>query len=351
MRHASCMPFAIAKECRHDREMRMTTFSRIVARILAVVAFCMLLPAFSKAQTYPSKLIRMVVTWPAGGGTDLTARRLAQHLEKVLGQPVVVDNRSGANGIIGTEVVARSAPDGYTIMVTTMPSHASNATTAAKLPYDSVADFIPVSVVSAGPLIIVANPKFPIRTVSDLVALARQQPGAISYASFGVGSLSHIAGEMFKQTANVDLVHVPYKGGPPALADVIAGHVPVYFSGLNSTVLSYLAEGKLRPIAVTGPRRAKRLPDVPRVAETPGFETYQATSGTGVWVPAGTSKEIVARLGDAIRSVIQMEAFRDWVERDGSEIIGSSSDEMLAELKRDIERLGGVIRASAIKSQ
>lgn len=305
------------------------------------------LPAL--AQPWPSKPIRMVIPYPAGGSVDLSGRRLAEDLSPELGQPIVVENRSGANGIIGTTAVAKAAPDGYTILVSTLAAHAGNPSTVKILPYHPINDFVPVTVINTVPLLLVAHPSFPAETVADVVRLAKERPGQITYASFGTGGMAHLAGVQLELRGGVKMMHVPYKGGAPALADVLGGHVQLFFSGINSA-LAHIKAGRLRALAVSGATRAKALPDVPAVAET--YRDYEAGVSPAVWFPAHTPPEIINRMHDAIVKVINTPKFRQAAERDGeSDPIGNKPEEMAAMVKKDLERYAALMQAAGIKPE
>ena len=289
----------------------------------------------------------MVIPYPAGGSVDVSGRRLAEDVAAELGQPVVVENRAGANGIIATDFVAKAAPDGYTMLVSTLAAHAGNPAAVKSLPYDPIRDFAPVTVINTVPLLLVVHPSFPGGTVADIVRLARERPGKINYASFGTGGMAHLAGVQLELRGNVKMVHVPYKGGAPALADVLGGHVELYFSGINSA-LPHVRAGRLRAIAVTGATRSKALPDVPAVAET--YKDYEAGVSPAVWYPARTPQDIVNRTHAAVVKVINTLKFRQAAERDGeSEPIGNTPAEMAAMVERDIERYAALFRAAGIK--
>jgi tripartite-type tricarboxylate transporter receptor subunit TctC len=304
-----------------------------------------------QAQTYPTRPVRMIVPYPAGGSIDLAGRRLAEALATELGQPVVVDNRAGANGVIGTEAVAHAAPDGHTILFTTLAAHAGNPALRKELPYDSVKDFAPVTVVNSIPLVLVVHPSSPAKSVADLVKLAKEQPGKITYASFGTGGMAHLAGVQLALMGGIDIVHVPYKGGAPALADVLGGHVYCFFSGLNSA-LPHINSGKLRALAVSGTTRARVLPDVPTVSETPGFKDYEASVSPAVWAPAKTPPEIVARLQRAIAKVIKQPEYRQKLEKDGEgDPIGSTPEEAAAMVQRDLARFAALMKAAGVKPE
>src|ERR1700694_373212 len=239
----------------------------------ALTALLALVALGASAQAYPTRPIRLVVPFPAGGTTDILARAAAQKLTESLGQSVVVDNRPGAAGNIGSDIVAKSVPDGYTLLLGTVGTHAIKPSLYAKMPYDHVKDFMPVVLVAAVPNVLVVNPSLPVKSVSDLIKLAKDKPGQINFASSGSGTSIHLSGQLFKTMAGVDMTHVPYKGSSPALTDLIGGQVQIMFDNLPSA-LQQIKAGKLRAIAVTSAKRAPALPDVPTVAESglPGFE-------------------------------------------------------------------------------
>jgi len=318
-----------------------------------LAAFCgavaALASAAALAQAWPSKPVRMVIPYPAGGSIDVSGRRLAEDLAAELGQSIVVENRSGANGILATDFVAKSSPDGYTMLVSTLAAHAGNPHAVKVLPYDPVRDFAPVTVINTVPLLLVVHPSFAAQSVADIVRLARETPGKITYASFGTGGMAHLAGVQLELRGEVKMVHVPYKGGAPALADVLGGHVQMFFSGINSA-LPHVKAGRLRPIAVSGAARSKALPDVPAVAET--FRDYEAGVSPAVWFPARTPQAIIDRAHAAIVKVINTPKFRQAIERDGeSDPSGITPAEMAAVVQRDIERYGRLFRAAGIQPE
>ncbi len=303
------------------------------------------------AQSYPIKPVRMVVPWPPGGATDIFARMLAEPLSRALGQQVIVDNRGGSNGIIGAEAVARAVPDGYTIMFHIITSHVTNPAVYKKLNYDTLNDFAPVTQTAWTPMVIALHPAFPPKTVSELVALAKARPAQVDYASFGIGSMSHLAGEMFNGMAKVRLTHIPYKGGAAALIDTIAGHVQVNFAGIAPS-LPHVHGGKLRALAVTGKARSKQLPEVPTVAATRGLENYEATNTFATWAPAKTPPDIITRLHGAMVNVMQTTEFKQRLEREGaSDPIGNTPEQMAATLRADMEKLTKLARAAGVEPQ
>ena len=326
--------------------MRTPWFSTIVA-LVAVSA----LPVFAQTAAFPNKPLRMVIPYPAGGPTDILARHVAADMGVVLGQQVVADNRPGANGVIGSEFVARAAPDGYTMLMTGIDQHIGNVLMYKSVPYDALNDFAPVTQVNSVPMVLVINPSVAANNVAELVKIARAQPGKISYASSSIGSLSHLGGEQFRLMAGIDITHIPYKGGGPALNDVVGGQVPMYFSGVNAA-LPFIKAGRLRALAVTGTSRLAVLPDVPTVAETPEFKGYEATLLFGLWVPAKTPSEIIAKLQQSVARAIQTPKFQQMFDADGSGApIGNTPAEMAATISAAGKRLPAIIKASGIKPE
>lgn len=319
------------------------------AFLAAIAGGALTLPALSWGDAFPTRPIRMIVPWPAGGGTDNVARALGEALGAALGQPVIIDNRGGANGVIGSDLLARATPDGYTLMFSDIFSHVLNAFLLKKLPYDIVADFAPVTQISTVPLLLVAHPSFPANNVAELVQLAKDKPGTISYASFGTGSQAHIAGEMLKMMGGINMVHVPYKGGAAAMQDTLGGQVPLNFSGVNLAV-QYVRAGKLKALAITGPKRSKFLPEVPTVAETPGFEGFEASVPFAVWAPAHTPPDIIAKLRDTIAAVISTPRFHQTLDSMGtsSDTIGNTPQQMSATIATFIQQLPAVVKAAGI---
>ncbi|MBT2322099.1 tripartite tricarboxylate transporter substrate binding protein [Variovorax paradoxus] len=293
-------------------------------RILAGAA--LLLAALgAQAQAWPARPVRLVVTYPPGGTVDAVARILAPKLSARLGQPVVIDNRGGAGGAIGGELVAKSPADGYTVMLDAS-NHAQNPALRSKMPFDTLRDFAPVSLLVKVPNILVVHPGASIQSVKDLIAQAKAKPGEINYASSGNGSSPHLAAELFDSMAKTRMTHVAYKGGGPALTDVMAGQVPVFFASLGSG-LPYIQSGKLRPVAIGGKARSPVLPQVPTIAESglPGYEMYEWNA---VFVPAGTPAAVVERLSKEIAATLQDTEIRSRLEALGAEVIGSGPAEL-----------------------
>lgn len=293
-------------------------------RTLAAAALTLASVA-AQAQAWPAKPIKLVVSYPPGGTLDAVARIIATPLSQRLGQPVVVDNRAGAGGAIGGELVAKSAPDGYTVLLDAS-NHAQNPALRSKMPFDTLRDLAPVSLLVKVPNVLVVNPATSIKTVQDLVAQAKAKPGEINFASSGNGSAQHLAAEQFSAMAGVRMTHVAYKGGGPALTDVMAGQVPVFFGSLASS-LAYIQGGKLRAVAVTGKARAAVLPQLPTVAEAglPGYEVYEWNA---VFVPAGTPAAVTERLSKELAAVLQEPEVRKRLEATGAEVIGSTPAEL-----------------------
>ncbi len=317
---------------------------------IAMAAAAALVLGNAVAQQYPSKPVRMVVPWPPGGTSDILARPLAQKLTESLGQSMVVDNRGGSSGVIGMEIVAKSAPDGYTIALHSVTGHLINATFYPSLGYNTERDFVPVTLVGQVPHIIVAHPSLPARSVKELIALAKSRPGDVNYASFGNGSTSHVAGELFKQMTKVSIAHVPYKGGGPALIDTLGGHVTLYFATF-APPLPHVKSGKLKGLGVTGAKRSAVLPDVPTVAETPGLQGYEMTAMFGVLAPAGTPAPIVQRLQAEILKAINTTDYRQRLLNEGvEEAIGSTPEQTAAYLKSELQRLTKILNDANIRS-
>jgi tripartite-type tricarboxylate transporter receptor subunit TctC len=275
----------------------------------ALLLILALLPVLAAAQGYPSKPIRFVVPYPPGGPLDLMARAIGAGLTEAWGQPVVVENKPGAGGGIGAEAVARSPGDGYTLLMGAVATHAINPALYASVPYDPLRDFVPVTLVAQVPNILVVHPALPVATVTELIAYARAKPGTLSFGSGSTGSTGHLAGELFKRMAAVDMVHIPYKGGAPAMADLLAGQTQLMFDNL-ANALPQVRAGKLRGIAVTTLERSVAVPELPTLDEA-GLRGFYLTRWFGVFVPAGTSPEVVEKLNAAILRVLDTPALRE----------------------------------------
>ena len=299
------------------------------------------------AQAYPARPIRIVVPFPAGGATDLLARAVAQKLTEAWGQSVVVDNRPGAGGNIGSELVARAAPDGYTLEMGTVGTHAINASLYAKMPYDHVKDFAPVILVAGVPNVLVINPALPVNSVPALIAYAKANPGKLNFASSGSGTSIHLSGELFKVMAGVQMTHVPYKGSAPALQDLLGGQVQVMFDNLPPS-LPQIKAGKLRALAVTSATRAPALPDVPTIGES-GLPGYEASSWFGVLAPAGTPPAIIAKLNAEIAAWLATPEAKEKMLALGANAAGGSPEDFAKHIAAETAKWQRVVRESGAK--
>jgi tripartite-type tricarboxylate transporter receptor subunit TctC len=312
-----------------------------------LAALCSFSAAAEDAQSYPSKPIRFIVPYPPAGGTDVVARILADPLTAVLGQPIVIDNRGGAAGNLGTDLAAKAAPDGYTILFT-LSSHTINPKLYDKLPFDVERDFVPISLAALSPQILVANPSLPANNIRELIALAKAQPGKLNFASVGTGSPGHIAGELFKLKTGVDMVHVPYKGGGPAVTDTLGGQVQLLFVTLPAA-MQYVKAGKLKALAVTSDKRSEAAPEIPTIAETvPGCVV---NSWYGALAPAKTPPAIVAKLQAAFAKVLAMPDVKAKLFQQGAEAASSTSAELDERIRAELKQWDYVIREAKIKAE
>ena len=296
------------------------------------------------AQTYPSKPIRFIVPLSAGAA-DTLSRTIGAKLTETWGQQVVVENRPGAGTTIGTELAVRAAPDGHTLLMATF-SHAVNATFYRKLPYDTLMDLSAVTLVASAPNVLVVHPSLPVRSVKDLVALAKSRPGQLNFSSAGNGSSSHMGGELFRSLAKVDIVHVPYKGAAPAMADLLGGHVHMTFDPLPSS-LPHVRAGKLRALAVTSGKRSGATPEPPTVAEA-GVVGYEISGWSGVLVPSGTPKQIVGQLHGEILRIVSLPDVKDRFTGLGFDTVGNTPDQFDAFIRSEIAKWGKVVREAKI---
>ncbi|MEJ8846080.1 tripartite tricarboxylate transporter substrate binding protein [Variovorax rhizosphaerae] len=312
---------------------RSRNFNRV--RVVGAAIAWMLASSVAMAQAWPSKPVKLVVSYPPGGTVDAVARVIAPRLSERLHQPVVVDNRAGAGGAIGGEAVARSPADGYTLLLDAS-NHAQNPALRSKMPFDTLRDLVPVSLLVKVPNVLVVTPSTPYRSVKDLLAQAKAKPGEINFASSGNGSAQHLAGELFQTMGAVRLTHVAYKGGGPALTDVMAGQVPVFFASLASS-LPYIQSEKLRAIAVTGKTRSPVLPQLPTVAESglPGYEVYEWNA---IFAPRGTPPAVIERVSTELAAVVQEPAVKSRLEAMGAEVIGSGPAELERFRRAEIEK-------------
>ena len=312
--------------------------------LLLAAACAFTVPAI--AQEYPSKPVRIIIGFPPGGATDLVARLMAPRYTALFKQQFIVDNRPGANGVIGSDLAANAAPDGYVIHLATIGSLVLSPATS-KVPYDSLKDFAPISQAVALQNIFIVHPNLPPRTLKELIALARARPGALNFASSGNASPGHLAGELFKSMAKVNLVHVPYKGGGPAMVDLVAGHVEI-FVAVISTAVPQVKAGKARALAVTGPRRAAALPEVPTVSES-ALKGYEATNWYGYVAPPATPRAIVERLHKATLTVLEMPDVRKTLLDQGIEAAPSSPEQFADYIRAETGKWTNVIKAAGVK--
>jgi len=313
-----------------------------LATLLALIA-----PAAAAAQGYPVKPIRVVVAFAPGGIADFSARSVSQKLAESLGVPVVVENRPGAGGITGAEIVAKSPPDGYTLLVTSI-SHTINPSVRKNLPFDALRDFAAVTLITDAPNLLVVHPSLPARSVRELVALARARPGQISYASSGAGTSTHLSGELFKALARVDIVHVPYKGGGPAVIDLVGGHVQMMFSTLPS-VLQQVRAAKLRGLAVTGARRFPAAQEFPTMIEA-GIAGYEVSGWSGLFAPAGTPRDALGRLAAEIGRILRAPELKERFFAQGAEPVGNSPEVFSAFVNSEVTKWKKVVELSGTRA-
>lgn len=303
-------------------------------------------PGLAGAQAFPAKPIRLIVPYPPGGPTDVLLRIIAGPLGERLGQSVVIDNKPGASGMVGADMVAKASADGYTLLGNAS-IHVINPSLYAKTAYDAIKDFAPVSLVADVPLVLVVNPAQPVASVKELIALAKAKPGALAFASSGNAAAPHLAGEAFKIATGTDMLHVPYKGSGPALTDLMGGQVQLMFDSLPSS-MPFIQGGKLRALAVTTALRSSALPNLPTVAES-GVPGYDMSTWYGVWAPAGTPREVVARLGREIAAVVQLPAVRDRLLALGAEPVGNSPEEFSAFNRSELAKWARIVKQSGAK--
>jgi len=315
--------------------------SLLLMALLAVVA-----ATSWAAAPYPTKPIRIVVTYVPGGNTDVAARLVSPHLTENLGQPVIIDNRGGAGGVVGTEIAARAVPDGYTLLFGTSAGLSINPQLQPRLPYNVERDFAPISLLVINPQLMVAHPGLPANTLGDFLKLARAQPGKFNYASVGVGSPNHLGMELLKTMTGIDIVHIPYKGSAPAVIDLMAGNVSVFFSSVP-VMVQHVRSGKLKALAVGSAARSPAAPDVPTVAESgvPGFEYV---TWYGLFVPSGTQRAIVARLNEAVVKSLRLPQLDQQLRGQGSEPRPTSPEETAAFMKAEYARWSRVVKATGL---
>lgn len=314
-----------------------------------VVSMLLLLTGVAAAQPYPARAIRFVLPYAPGGGTDLTARPIAVKLSEIVGKPVVIDNRPGGAGMIGADIVAKSAPDGYTVLVSAASEMSMNLMLFKEMTYDPVKDFLPVTLATTTPAILLVHPSVPFKSVKELVAYAKAKPSALSYASVGTGSPMHFAGELFNSMVKIKMVHVPYKGAAPALVDLLGGHVPAGFVTLLAG-MPHLKSGKLRALGVTSAQRSSALPEVPAIAEAglPGFDIVQWFA---LWVPAQTPKPVIDKLNSELVKIIQSREYKQRMVESGTEAVGGAPGELAAFQKSEIDKYRKIAAVAGIKPE
>jgi tripartite-type tricarboxylate transporter receptor subunit TctC len=309
-----------------------STFARRVHLIIGLAAVAC--SAIAAAQTYPAKPVRIIVGFPPGGGVDIIARLIGSELQKTLGQPIVVENRTGVAGSLGAELVAKSAPDGYTLLMGNTGSLTINPALYSKMAYDTQGDFAPVALVATSPLVVLVHPSVPATSLAELVAHARGRPGKINFGSGGSGGITHLTAELLKMQAGLDMVHVPYKGSAPAITDLVGGQLQMMVEGIPLAA-PYVQSNKLRALAVTSAKRSPSLPEVPTVAEA-GFPELVVTAWYGLVVPAGTPAAVVARLNEAVNQVLAESAFKDKLLQNGADAAGGTPAQFGDLLRREL---------------
>ena len=323
--------------------------TKLVAAVLVGLSFCTSPIATVRADTYPSQPIRIIVPAAAGGVLDVNARRLSDTLSRSLGQPVIVDNRPGANGFIGAEAAARAKPDGYTVFLAAVNVLCINPALFAKLPYDPVRDYAPITLLVRGYPILLVTPQLPVKTLPEFIEYARARPGTVTYGSPAIGSPQHIAGELLEQLTGVDMVHIPYKNAPQIMTDLIGGQIDATID-YASVAVPQVKAGKVRALAIVGPQRKPAIPDIPTAAEL-GLPAFEMPGWAGFLVPAGTSSQIIARLNKEIIAAMQKRDFLDWVASNGSEVLPSTPEEFASYMKTELARWSKIIKDAKVETQ
>lgn len=316
---------------------------RTILVLLASIGTCV--GTAHSAEPYPNRPIRLIVPSGAGGVTDILARLLAERMRGALGHQVVVDNRSGAGGIVGSEIVAKATPDGYTLLMV-FPSHAVNPSLNRKMPYDTVNDFTPVTLVSRVSQVLLVHPNMPVKTTKDLIALAKAKPRQLNFGSVGKGSLGHLSGELFAAKAGIEMVHVPYKGAPQIMAALLSNEVQIYFN-VPISALSQIRSGKVRALGVSTPERLAVLPDVPTISES-GLPGYEAIGWNGILAPAKTPRPIVERLHKEVVAALKAPDIRAQLEAQAVDAVGNTPDEFAKIIREDVAKWAGVLKQAGI---
>ncbi len=325
---------------------------RSVRALLLLRAFGLVAAGMSSAviaQNFPVKPIRFVVPWPAGGVADITSRLVARKLGENMGQTFVVDNRAGATGIIGCELVARAVPDGYTLLMGTTTTHATNPVMFKKLPYDSIKDFAPISLVADAPFVLLVHPSLPVKSVKELIALAKARPGQLTYGSSGTGGSSHLGFELFSQMAGIKAVHVPYKGLAPATIDLVAGNITMSWES-TAAATPYIRDKRLRALGIGSAKRSTLMPDIPTISEA-GLQGFELGSWSAMFAPAATPSDIVRRLQREVTVAINDPSVRERLGALGAEAVGSTPEELAAVLKHDVVKWTKIARQANLQPE
>ncbi len=320
-----------------------------VAAFIRIAVLAALGTAPALAQNYPAKPIRIIIAQAPGSATDVISRVVGNRLSEALGQPLVVEARPGAGGMVGTEAAARSTPDGYTLFMGNNSTHGSNPAVYAKLPYDAVNDFAPISFVASVPYVLVVDPALPVSTVRELIALAKSKPGQLNYASAGNGSTHHFCGELLKSMTGIDVIHVPYKGSPPGIAGLLGGEVSLMFANV-ADIQSQIKSGRVKPLAVTVPKRSSTLPDVPTMPEA-GLPDFEIQSWFGLLAPAGTPSPIIGRLNAETVKVLGRADVKATLAAQGLEVAASSPEQFAAHIKSEIAKFAKIGKTAGIKAE
>jgi len=319
------------------------------ALLKALAAALLSLPILVSAQGYPTRPIKLVDPFPPGSVVDVIGRIVATQLQHAWGQPVIVDNRSGAGGTIGAQLVAQAAPDGYTLLITTSSTHAIAPAIRKQMPYDAIKDFTPIALPVRGTVVVVVNPALPVNTLADLVRYAKEHPGKLSYGSAGIGTISHFGGELFAARTGVNVLHVPYRGGAPAASDLAVGTVQIMFDSLG-TQMANIRAGKARPLAVMLPQRSPQLPEVPTVSES-GFANMEFATWIGVFGPAGMPKDLVARIVEGLRDGLTAPDVREKLAALGQAVVMDDGATLMKYMVADQKRYAELVRQARIELQ
>ena len=339
------MPYQVRQPASAGRGLTLPTLALAAAALIAISV--PVLPSPAHAQAYPVKPIRMIVNFPPGGGTDVTARLIQPWLTKELGQQIVLDNRGGAAGAVGAEIAARAAPDGYNLLWT-LSSHTINPSLYGKLSFDTERDFVAITLGANAPQIVVSSMTLPVKDIKELIAYAKANPGKLSYASPGVGSPGHLAGELFKQRAGISMLHVPYKGAGPAIPDVISGNVQLMFATMSSS-MSHVRAGKMRALGVTSLKRSAGGPDIPAIAE--GLVGFEMPSWFGLLAPAGTPRPIIDRLHQAMVRVLAIPELRELLVAQGADPVANTPDQFGEQIREELKLWAQFIKQTGIKPE